>query len=88
MVNESISLRMHGHSLTFMELYRERKEGLTRPRLNESSIDPDLLLYPGMRDKSNIYERWNDEERRSIDFLPKRRVSELYAPQNEKLKSK
>jgi len=80
-INESVSLRMHGHGFMFGELYREKQEGLSRPRLNESSIDPDLLLYSRIGgEKSNIYDRWNaGEARRTFDFLPERRSSVIFS---------
>jgi hypothetical protein len=49
--------------MTFTGLYRETVEGLSRPRINDSSIDPDLFAYMGSRERSLLLEKWHDERR-------------------------
>jgi hypothetical protein len=54
------TVRMHNdmHSMSFTQLYRERKQGISRPRLNESCVDPDILTYNKL-EVSRMADLWN-----------------------------
>ena len=66
-LNESIALRLPGHGLMFNETYREHKGGVSRPRLNDSSLDPDLLFGLTLRDKSILLDKWRDNSNSRLD---------------------
>ena len=42
-INESIHYPVGGYSATYSKTYIEKLLGVERPRLNETSVDPDIL---------------------------------------------
>ena len=71
-INDSIAITIQGHGLNYKPIYRELKEGIQRPRLNESSIDPDLMDHDFLS-RSRVVDRWTDN---STHTTPRKSTNE------------
>lgn len=70
-INESIHYPAAGYSATYTKTYIEKMLGVERPRLNETSVDPDLFKdFPeGSRDRSRLDRSSISKVMKNWDFL-------------------